>query len=548
MLSRWLKLMLSLLILSVAACGAPLPPVERQSLRGAIVPTRITSTPTSTLTATPTETPTPTLTFTATPAETPSGDSTTPPTTIAIGDSVRGEITESVGELLYRFNASAGDVVTVRMTRDDGTNLDPLLLLFDAEGVLLAENDDAFGTERSVSLIENFVLPSDGTYTIIAARFQRELGSTVGGFTLTLSAGTSESDETAVVPIAYGDVVGERISNVRPYLYYEFEGKAGDVVTIEMTQTSGDLDPFLFLGMLDAQGEFETLAENDDLDANNEDSRIDAFTLPQDGFYLIIATRFNQMEGTSEGDFELRLRLVSDRAANDTPVPDTGNALALAQDAIPLEVGQPQSVVLDASRPLAVFKFAVEAQTVVSLAARGTGLLPIDLVASLISPSGRELGRSVAEPGNRVVGVDALTLTQGGEYLFVIGQMPQRAREGRIEVILQAEPLGFAVAPLLTAQQIRLGDTVEALVTRDTFGVLYTFYLEEGQRVRVEVSSPIRTLGFVWGVNRVGSLEVLALGRRSESSEFTAPTRGYYSLFVRHQLGAGLLTIRIVEP
>jgi hypothetical protein len=90
---------------------------------------------------------------------------------------------------------------------------------------------------------------------------------------------------------------------------YEFDGKAGGVVTITMTSaTCGAPDTFLDLfGPEDASGNRGTqLIENDDATFNgcSLDSQIKSFRLPVDGGYLITATSYLQRGG---GHYRLQL-------------------------------------------------------------------------------------------------------------------------------------------------------------------------------------------------------------------------------------------------
>ncbi len=710
MFSRSIKLILPLLMVLLAACGAP--PAERLNLRGALVPTRITSTPTATETATPTDTPsatatatpteTPSATATATLTETPSATATESPTetpdpvnnpsgdltgegfvvrgeinedtsevlytfpatagdvitlrmtrdtdsnldtyliltnatgrilienddapdagreeslienyiipangeytviatrfqrelgsttggftltmaqggvivdptpdpvqpdatALTIGDSVRGEITADVGEVLYTFSAKAGDIVSIRMEADNGTTLDPLLILTDSRGTVLAENDDAMNFERNVSLIDGFVVPADGEYTVIAARFQRELGSTTGEFTLTLSYA---DDEVMITLISYGDTVTERINSVEVYRYYEFEGTAGDIVTLTLTATSGNLDPALALGVVDSEGEITVLVENDDIAENNPNSLIENFELPDDGAYLVIVTRFNREDGASEGDFELTLMQgdaptptptatlpatdavdVSDtNTENNTDAEsDTPNVHPLAQNAHPLALGETASVQLNETRQRIAFVFPAREGQTISMNVRHVGLIPIDLVMVLIAPDGREVLRSLADGNNRAVGANDVTLPESGQYLLVVGQPPARTRAGEVLVSLQETAFDQAPSNILIAETLELGDSVEARVLRNTFGLVYTFYLDEGDSARIAVTARQQTLGLTWTISEVGSAETLLQGRRGDNVILSAPTSGYYSLFIRHQLGQGTALISLDE-
>lgn len=83
---------------------------------------------------------------------------------------------------------------------------------------------------------------------------------------------------------------------------YRFEGRAGQRVRAEMAADSSDLDAYLVL----MTGDGERLAENDDSGAST-DSALEV-TLPDDGTYLVVATRFLEAEGFGGGDYSLIVR------------------------------------------------------------------------------------------------------------------------------------------------------------------------------------------------------------------------------------------------
>ena len=159
-------------------------------LAGAVVPTRIsTDTPTPTLTSTPTTMPTETQTptNTATETSTPTTTSTASPTATAtetdaptatatsgialslptqatisvalpgtqtaetydpitvyiddVGFDYTGSLTDTNYEAFFVFDALAGDEIEVSMERISG-DLDPLLLVMNSDGEIIAENED----------------------------------------------------------------------------------------------------------------------------------------------------------------------------------------------------------------------------------------------------------------------------------------------------------------------------------------------------------------------------------------------------------------------
>lgn len=96
--------------------------------------------------------------------------------TISVGQSL--DLDMSYGNV-YRvtFQGQAGALVTIAARDADGVNVDPLLVLADAQGVALAGDDD-FGGGLD-SLIESFTLPNAGTYTIVVSHANGGFDGTV---------------------------------------------------------------------------------------------------------------------------------------------------------------------------------------------------------------------------------------------------------------------------------------------------------------------------------------------------------------------------------
>lgn len=221
---------------------------------------------------------------------------------MSYGETSTGFINSNLPKSFYCFYGQAGDTVRITMNATSG-DLDPYLQL--TSNSLLAENDDRNG-ESLNSFIE-FTLPTTDNYMIVATRYNLEAGTTLGDFTLTLESDSPPSS-TFVDPVtfvdctvvSYNELITGSITNDRSEAYYCFDGQAGDVVTIDMTAVSGDLDPFLTVGF-DTEDE---RASNDDIGENNIDSRI-VYTLPMTRRYVITTLRYGFADGTTTGNYTL---------------------------------------------------------------------------------------------------------------------------------------------------------------------------------------------------------------------------------------------------
>ncbi len=199
------------------------------------------------------------------------------------GDSVSGRLDGTQDE--WTFSGSIGDTITIAMESRD---FDTLLELIGPDGVRVARNDD--GGSGLNSLIEEFTLPTTGTYTIIARGFELDA---VGSYTVTLTLASS----TPIAPIAFGETVsGTLASNTN---LWTFGANAGDIVTIAMN--SSDFDTYLEL--LGPEG--EQIATNDD-GGPGLNSLLENIALPETGTYTIVA---RGLSTSASGDYTLSLQV-----------------------------------------------------------------------------------------------------------------------------------------------------------------------------------------------------------------------------------------------
>lgn len=93
------------------------------------------------------------------------------------------------------------------------------------------------------------------------------------------------------------------IDAAQPHQAFSFTGSTGDIVSVRMDATSGNLDTALYL--LDPNG--NVVAYNDDALANTTNSEIANQTLVSDGLYTVVASRYGQEFGGTQGNFTITL-------------------------------------------------------------------------------------------------------------------------------------------------------------------------------------------------------------------------------------------------
>jgi hypothetical protein len=250
--------------------------------------------------ATPTPSPTPlamVITPTPFPSPTPGGAAAEIP--LQIGGTYNGNLAAGVPDR-FSFQGTPGQPVTITM---DGVGFDTYLEVFERNGGVLAANDDR-GDGSLNSQIVGFNPPYAGTFIIVA----RSFGNTGSGpYTLSL---TAEGMAAPTLPPTWtptptptlaggttGDTgfltYGASATNNLPTgerQTYTFEGRGGDIITIDVQSTEFDTTVTL-IGPAGSQ-----IAFNDDF-GTTRNSRLENVTLPSSGTYSIAVGSFADVSG-----------------------------------------------------------------------------------------------------------------------------------------------------------------------------------------------------------------------------------------------------------
>ncbi|MBN2304904.1 MAG: PPC domain-containing protein [Anaerolineae bacterium] len=412
---------------------------------------------------------------------------------MSYGQSQRGNIDDSLSAVTYRFQGSADDEVTIAMNRAGG-DLNSYLYLLDGEGQLLFEDNDSGGDNGNARLV--YMLPADGDYLIVATRLGQAQGTTSGSYLLELQSDavppspveeTGEPEEPTLPTaysdfpmLAYGETVEGQLSNARYVDFYVFFGIQGDPITVEMVSGSstsvGDLDPLLIL----LDNNRIPLIENDDIeDGVQRDSRIE-FTLPYTGYYAVVATRFEQADGTTAGPYTLMLSGPGSAAPAGQPASEP--ALIRKLDPIPLESGVPAQDVFDGGADL--YTFTASAGTLIDVAV--TTDPGLDSVLILADAGLTEI---VSSGTGALTGI---TAPETGRYLIVLAPRfgPSNVTGGGyILALTQTGGDDAAVTQPTGPFALVYGDTVTGVIDDDMPSQTYTFSGVAGDTVRITMEA-----------------------------------------------------------
>lgn len=178
----------------------------------------------------------------------------------------------------YTFRSEGQDRVNAAMTTTDPA-LDPVLVLYDPAGMLIAFSDDVAPGQRDAALVD-VPLTVPGVYTLVARSYGRRGG---GAYTLEVSSRRAGMLAESM-PIAIGETATGEIRALGQVDRWLFEGVAGQVISIGLDAApDSDLDPLLELLATDGS----LLATSDD-EGGGRNSLISGFVLPSAGPYVIV--------------------------------------------------------------------------------------------------------------------------------------------------------------------------------------------------------------------------------------------------------------------
>lgn len=194
--------------------------------------------------------------------------------------------------------------------------------------------------------------------------------------------------------LSYGDTVSGTISEEQLEARYTFEGHAGETILVSMNRIGEGLDPFLYLLLPNG-----SVILSDDDSGGNLNALIGPYRLPEDGVYTIVATRFMRESSTGAGEYRLTLQLA---------------------EVIPFSQGQPVTVTLDDSQPMAFFAYEGSVGEMLNLIGQGLDG-DVDYNINVRNPDGLNVNGLYGRP-NQIATIDPLVLERSGTYTFAMAR------------------------------------------------------------------------------------------------------------------------------
>jgi Flp pilus assembly protein TadD len=321
------------------------------------------------------------------------------------------------------------------------------------------------------------LLGSEAEAEVLAriTELEDELGTPVPeGSPTSVVSNTGDVIDLTIGGPAQSGQIGEDV----PTLRYAFEAQAGDIVTINMNVVSGDLDPLLIL--LGPNG--GEIARNDDAEGGtSRDSLLNGITIPDSGTYTIMATRFQEALGTTEGTFTLTLTGTGGGVVV-TP-PPTGELL---------EYDSEVEGVIEGEEGVVEYQFEAQRGDVVNIRMNALSG-DLDPLLILLGPGGREIARNDDDPQRErdsylegvILPVDGIYTIHATRFQEDLGST---SGTFNLELHLITPGVGQNVTPLpVGGDVIALNEVVEGNITDEEFRVMYRIELRADSLINIRM-------------------------------------------------------------
>lgn len=215
---------------------------------------------------------------------------------LAVGQTQKGMLKPGRSHT-WSFEGKAGQIINISMS---SANFDTFLELRDAQGAILAENDDSPG--GSDALINLLALPADGAYTIIARGVSAQAG---GEYDLTMKLAKVAAGGGLLTP----DRPTQALLTPGQLDTWTFEAPAGSFLTVKLQ--SELLDTYIEL-----YGPGETLLVEDDDSGGGLNAALLDVMIPEAAEYRLVVK--SAREEPESGVYTILLAITEDLASTGT--------------------------------------------------------------------------------------------------------------------------------------------------------------------------------------------------------------------------------------
>ena len=440
------------------------------------------------------------------------------------GGIIRGTLDDATPREVYFIDGLRGEVIQFELRATNG-NLDPVLAVFDNTGVLEFARDDSAG---ELGVKRDLTLKATGRYFVVVGRFGYGLGSTVGDFELKMVRAGVLSEQGSA--LRFGDSVIGTISHSEPQVYYTFEAEQGDILTIAMVRSSGDLDPYLKV----VNEERYVIAENDDqAGAETRNARIDALIIDRTGTYIVMATRYREAAGDSAGSFVMTVEEAQNSGTGSTQLAP-----------LPIAYGESRSASISHQQYQRFYTFNASKNDLVTISmSRGSSG---ELDSFLVLADANFV--TIVDDDDSGVGQNAriadYPIPADGKYHIIAARFEGSKGSSIGDFLLSLDALGDAYETIpADAVSISYGTSITGKISNDDDQDLYAFYARQGEIITVSLTRVDGDLdAFLELLN--GSQSVVLSnddggnGQNALIDNYTIPRSGLYFIRARRFFGS----------
>lgn len=285
--------------------------------------------------------------------------------------------------------------------------------------------------------------------------------------------------------LTIGDSVTGRIAGSVTEQRYQFAAEAGDIVTLRMRATSGDLDSLLILEGPDGQ----EIARNDDEDSRTSlDAGLVDVLLPASGLYTVVATRFNPVVGTTEGDFLLTIAPGIPVETTPETTASTGSFTLPDTPEAAITPGESLTATLDNIQTHRLYTLEVVDLHPLRVTMNATAG-DLDPLLILLGPQGEVVARNDnAAAGDTNAAIGPLTLDAAGTYTIVATRFRGRIGTTTGSFSLTVETVATAngsTSDISTVSVVTLGNTIAGRLDDTTPRQMFTFSARAGSLINL---------------------------------------------------------------
>ena len=382
---------------------------------------------------------------------------------------IRGQLDDGNPREVFYIDGLRGEVIQFELRATEG-DLEPVLGVFDNTGNLEFYRGVA-GSDLAIK--QDLTLKATGRYFVIVARFGQSLGSTAGAYELhMLRAGVLSEQGSA---LRYGDSVIGTISDTEPQVYYSFQAQQGDILTVSMVRSSGTLDPYLKV----VDEERFVIADNDDqAGADTRNARIDALIINRTGAYIIIASRYREVDGDSAGSFVLTI----EEAENS----GTGSS-QLAP--LPIRYGEAKTAVLSHRQYERFYTFNAEEDDLITISMTRGSAGELDSYLILADEHFSSIFEDDDSGGGQNARIADYRIPADGKYHIIATRFEGSKGNSLGAFLLTLDAVGSAFQDVPSdAANINYGTSVPGKIDAANEHDLYAFYARQGEIITVSMT------------------------------------------------------------